>query len=383
MSKFLQHIKGDTAIWVIVLLLSALSILTVYSSTANLSFRYRGGNTEYYLVKHIFTLLLGLFFMYFVHKMKYSYFSRFSQFLLYISIPLLLYTLIKGTSINEASRWLTIPFVNINFQTSDIAKLAIVVYLARLLAIKQNEINDFKQSFLPMIIPVALVTLLIMPANLSTALLIFGTCMILMYVGRVPFKYIGYTFGIIVISMTFLILILMQMPGGGRLGTWKARIENFSGGDEAENYQAKQSKIAIANGKFLGKLPGKSTQRNFLPQSSSDFIYAIIIEEYGLFGGLFVLLLYLILLYRGVSIAIQSPGTFGAFLSIGLSFIIVFQALSNMAVAVNIFPVTGQPLPLVSMGGSSIWFTCISLGIILSVSRGNKKQKMEVNNEQV
>ncbi len=365
----------------IVVLLSIFSILAVYSSTGTLAFRYQDGNTEYYIVKHVFTLLLGLFFMYVVHNIKYSYFSRLSQLLLYISVPLLLFTLFKGTSINEASRWITIPVININFQSSDLAKLAIILYLARLLALKQGEIKDFKQSFLPMIIPVALITLLILPANLSTALLIFGTSMILMYVGRVSFKYIGYTFIIVVVLMGLLILILMQMPGGGRVETWKARIENFSGGSDEDNYQAEQAKIAIANGGVFGKAPGNSTQRNFLPHPYSDFIYAVIIEEYGLFGGIFILLLYLILLYRGVNIAMRSPGTFGAFLSIGLSFILVFQALSNMAVAVNIFPVTGQPLPLVSMGGTSIWFTSISLGIILSVSRGNDEQKQGGNNE--
>lgn len=375
MAKISQYIKGDKVVWMIVILLSIFSILAVYSSTGTLAFRYQNGNTEYYVVKHVLTLLLGLFFMYVVHNIKYSYFSRLSQLLLYIAIPLLLFTLVKGTSINEASRWITIPVVNINFQSSDLAKLAIILYLARVLTLKQGDIKDFKSSFLPMIIPVALVTVLIMPANLSTALLIFGTSMLLMYVGRVSFKYIGLTFVIVVVLMSLVILILMQLPNGGRVSTWKSRIENFSGGNDDDNYQAEQAKIAIANGGFFGKAPGNSTQRNFLPHPYSDFIYAVIIEEYGLLGGVFILLLYLILLYRGVSIAMRSPGTFGAFLSIGLSFILVFQALSNMAVAVNIFPVTGQTLPMVSMGGTSIWFTSISIGIILSVSRGNDEQK--------
>lgn len=381
MAKYSQYIKGDKVVWMVVVMLSIFSILAVYSSTGTLAFRYQSGNTEYYIVKHVLTLLLGLFFMYVVHNIKYSYFSRLSQLLLYISVPLLLFTLLKGTSINEASRWITIPVVNINFQSSDLGKLAIILYLARLLALKQEKIKEFKQSFLPMIIPVALITLLIMPANLSTALLIFGTSMILMYVGRVPFKYIGYAFVIMVVLMALLVLILMQLPGGGRVDTWKARIENFKGGSADDNYQVEQAKIAIANGGIIGKAPGNSTQRNFLPHPYSDFIYAVIIEEYGLLGGIFILLLYLILLYRGVNIALRSPGTFGAFLSIGLSFIVVFQALSNMAVAVNIFPVTGQPLPLVSMGGTSIWFTCISLGIILSVSKGNDEQNQGGNNE--
>ncbi|MBN2728674.1 MAG: FtsW/RodA/SpoVE family cell cycle protein [Bacteroidales bacterium] len=381
MSKFSQHIKGDRVVWMIVVLLSIFSILAVYSSTGTLAFRYQNGNTEYYIVKHIFTLFLGLFFMYVVHNIKYTYFSRLSQLLLYISIPLLIFTLLKGTSINEASRWITIPVLNINFQSSDLAKLAIILFLARSLALKQGDIKDFKNSFLPMIIPVALITVLIMPANLSTALLVFGTSIILMYVGRISFKYISYTVVIIVVLMGLVILILMQLPGQGRVKTWSSRIENFSSGVDDDNYQAEQAKIAIANGGFFGKAPGNSTQRNFLPHPYSDFIYAVIIEEYGLVGGVFMLLLYLILLYRGVNIAMRSPGTFGAFLSIGLSFILVFQALSNMAVAVNIFPVTGQPLPMVSMGGTSIWFTSISLGIILSVSRGNEETKTGLNNE--
>jgi cell division protein FtsW len=381
MSKFSQHIKGDRVVWMIVVLLSIFSILAVYSSTGTLAFRYQNGNTEYYIVKHIFTLFLGLFFMYVVHNIKYTYFSRLSQLLLYISIPLLIFTLLKGTSINEASRWITIPVLNINFQSSDLAKLAIILFLARSLALKQGDIKDFKNSFLPMIIPVALITVLIMPANLSTALLVFGTSIILMYVGRISFKYISYTVVIIIVLMGLVILILMQLPGQGRVKTWSSRIENFSSGVDDDNYQAEQAKIAIANGGFFGKAPGNSTQRNFLPHPYSDFIYAVIIEEYGLVGGVFMLLLYLILLYRGVNIAMRSPGTFGAFLSIGLSFILVFQALSNMAVAVNIFPVTGQPLPMVSMGGTSIWFTSISLGIILSVSRGNEETKTGLNNE--
>lgn len=371
-----RHIKGDRIVWVIVIMLSMVSVLAVYSSTGTLAFKYQDGNTEYYIVKHILTLLIGLFFMYVVHNIKYTYFSRLAQLLLYVSIPLLLFTLFKGTSINDASRWITIPVLNINFQSSDLAKLAIILFLARTLAVKQGNIKDFKTSFLPMLIPVALLTILIMPANLSTALLVFGTSMILMYVGRISIKYISYTFGIIVVLMGLVILILMQLPGQGRVKTWSNRIESFSSGSNADNYQVEQSKIAIANGGIFGKMPGNSTQKNFLPHPYSDFIYSLIIEEYGLLGALFVLLLYLILLYRGVSIAMRSPGTFGAFLSIGLSFILVFQALSNMAVAVNILPVTGQPLPMVSMGGTSIWFTSISIGIILSVSRGDEEQKI-------
>ncbi len=383
MRFFSDNIKGDRVVWVITVLLSLFSVLTVYSATGTLAFRYQEGNTEFYLIKHLIIVLSGLGIMYVVHNMKYSYFSRLAQLLFYLSIPLLLITLFSGTNVNEASRWLTIPGINLSFQSSDIAKLAIILYLARLLALKQEQITDFKAAFIPLILPVGLVTILVMPANLSTAMLIFGSALMIMFVGRVPVKFIAATAGATLLGIVFLILILMQMPGQGRVGTWTNRIDNFMSDDKSEDYQPEQAKIAIANGGFWGKMPGNSTQKNFLPHPYSDFIYALIIEEYGLIGGIFVLLLYLILLYRGIRIAARSPGAFGAFLSIGLIFILVFQALINMGVAVGLLPVTGQPLPLISMGGTSIWFTCISLGIILSVSKSqDEQQKTDLSNEQ-
>jgi len=383
MSFLSQHIKGDKAVWIIVLILSLFSILSVYSSTGSLAFRYQSGNTEYYLFKHVLTVLTGIFIMYLIHRIKYTYFSRIAQLLFIASVPILLYTLLKGTNVNEASRWLTIPVIGISFQSSDIAKLAVILFLARALALRQDNITDLKNSFIPMIWPIVLVTFLIFPANLSTAVLVFGTALIIMFIGRVPLKFIGATLGIFIVLGLLLVLILMQSPGKGRTGTWANRIESFtSGGDEEGDYQAMQSKIAIANGGITGKMPGNSTQRNFLPHPYSDFIYALIVEEWGLIGGIFILLLYLILLYRGIRIATRSSGSFGAFLSIGLTIMIVFQALINMGVAVNLLPVTGQPLPLVSMGGTSIWFTCISLGIILSVSR-NKEEEKENSNENI
>jgi len=381
MKFFSQHIKGDKAVWIIALLLSLFSILSVYSSTGSLAFRYQGGNTEYYLLKHVFTIITGLFIMYLIHNMKYTLFSRIAQLLFFLAVPLLLYTLIKGTNVNEAARWLTIPFIGISFQSSDIAKLAVILFLARALALKQDNIEDLKGSFIPIAWPIALVTILIFPANLSTAVLVFGTAMIIMYIGRVPVKFIAASLGILIVIGSIAVLIIMQSPGKGRTGTWANRIESFFSDEEDEgDYQSLQSKIAIANGGIMGKLPGNSTQRNFLPHPYSDFIYALIVEEWGLIGGIFILLLYLILLYRGIRIATRSPGSFGAFLSIGLTIMIVFQALINMGVAVNLLPVTGQPLPMVSMGGTSIWFTCISLGIILSVSR-NKEEEKEIANE--
>lgn len=379
MENLKKYLKGDIIIWLVVLVLSMFSILAVYSSTGTLAFKYQSGNTEYYFIKHAGILIFGLFLMFLTHNLKYTFFSRLAQLLFYICIPLLLYTLIKGTNINEASRWITIPLINLTFQSSDLAKLAVILYLARLLTKKQDEIKDFKNAFIPIIVPVLLVTVLIFPANLSTAMLILLTSLVIMYVGRIRFKYLAAFSGISLAVLGLLILILLQMPDGGRVGTWKTRIESYFSDDPDKNYQPDQSKIAITRGGFFGQLPGNSTQRNFLPHPYSDFIYAIIIEEYGLIGGIIILLMYLVLLFRGMRIAARSPGPFGAFLAIGLSFALVFQAFINMAVAVNLIPVTGQPLPLVSMGGTSIWFTSISIGIILSVSReSNENEEGEV-----
>lgn len=377
---FSKYAKGDTGIWIIVLFLSIFSILAVYSSIGALAFRFDQGDTESYLIKHVFILGTGLFLMYFFHNINYSVFSKLSVILYYISIPLLLFTLAKGQTVNDASRWLTVPIIGLSFQTSDFAKLALIMYLARKLTLKQDDIKDWKSGFIPLITPVLLTTVLIFPANLSTALLIFGTSLIIMFVGRVPIKFIAATIGVVVAGLGLIILIMLQMPGQGRVKTWVNRIENFKGGESADNYQAEKAKIAIANGGLFGKLPGNSTQRKTLPQSHSDFIYSIIVEEYGLFIGIFILALYLALMYRGVRIAVRSPGTFGAFLAIGFSIIITFQALSNIAVAVNMIPVTGQPLPLISKGGTSIWFTCIMLGIILSVSRMADKNEENIKN---
>ncbi len=369
MQTLLKHIKGDRTIWIVVIFLYLVSTLAVYSSTGTLAYRFREGNTEYYLIKHMVIILLGLGLMFLAHRVKYTYYSRISQLALMIAIPLLLFTLLRGTTIHEASRWITLPIINVSFQSSDLAKLAIIMYLARLLTRKQSIIKDFNSAFLPMILPVILVCGLIMPANLSTALVLFVTCVALMFIGRVRLKYILALTGISIAGAALFIVIISAMPEGGRVGTWQNRVDTFLGKEGQDTYQADQAKIAIATGGFVGKLPGNSTQRNFLPQAYSDFIYAIIIEEYGLAGGVLVLLFYMILLYRGVRVAHKSPGTFGALLAAGLSFSLVFQAMVNMAVAVNLVPVTGQPLPLVSMGGTSLWFTSLAIGIILSVSR--------------
>ncbi|HPF64902.1 FtsW/RodA/SpoVE family cell cycle protein [Lentimicrobium sp.] len=382
MKTILNNIKGDKVIWAVVFLLSIFSVLAVYSSTGTLAFRYQSGNTEYYLIKHLGILLLGFVLMYLAHQVKYKYYARISQLAIYVSVPLLAYTLMFGTNVNEASRWYTLPLINLTFQPSDFAKLALIIFVARLLAKKQENIEDFKKGFIAILLPVLLITLLILPANLSTAAMIFITCLVLMFVGRVRLRYILALVGIGLVSMALLIAIVINVPQlGKRVGTWQSRIENFKSGDSDGNYQVEQAKIAIANGGFTGRMPGNSTQKNFLPHPYSDFIFAIIIEEYGLIGGTLVVLLYLVLLFRAIKIVIRSPRNFAAFLTFGVAFSLVFQAMINMMVAVNLMPVTGQTLPLISMGGTSIWFTSISIGIILSVSR-EVEEEIQKNDKQ-
>jgi cell division protein FtsW len=373
MMKVAKDIKGDKVIWIVVVILCIFSLLAVYSSTGTLAYKKQHGNTEYYLFKHFMILVFGLGLMYITHLVKYTYYSRISQIGLYLTFPLLLVTLISGTNFNDANRWLTVPIVNLTFQSSDVAKLFLIMYLARVLSKKQELVQDFRKGFLPVIIPVIAVTLLILPANFSTAAILFVTCIVLMFIGRISLKYM-ISLGLLgIVGIVMIFMLSKSFPALFPRGTtWVARIDHFINKKEADpdaTYQVDQAKIAIVQGGILGKSPGKSTQRNFLPHPYSDFIFAIIIEEYGLVGGSFVLLLYLILFFRVIRIATKSQGNFGSLLSIGIGFSLVFQALINMAVAVNLFPVTGQTLPLVSMGGTSIWFTSISLGIILSVSR--------------
>ena len=373
MQYLLNKIKGDKIIWLVVIILSVFSILAVYSSTGTLAYKYQGGNTEYYMIKHFIILVLGLFLMYLAHLVKYTYFSRIFQIALWIAVPLLLLTLFFGLNLNEARRVLPLPF-GLTFQTSDLAKLTLIMYLARMLTKRQEVIKDFKSAFLPIVIPVLIVCFLILPANFSTAAILFTTSLVLMFIGRVSLKHIFSMVGIGIVIMFFMVLIAKSYPNFlPRVDTWISRVENFKEPNAEENYQVEQAKIAIASGGIVGKMPGNSEQRNFLPHPYSDFIFAIIIEEYGLIGGLLVVFLYLILLFRAVKIVAKVPRNFGAFLTIGVAFSLVFQAMINMAVAVNLLPVTGQTLPFISMGGTSIWFTSISIGIILSVSKEVEK----------
>jgi len=377
--KQFAYLKGDRVIWTIVFLLSLLSILVVYSSVVTLANKYKQGNAETYLIKHSITIIGGIFIMYFIHKLRYTIFSRVGQIGIFLVVPLLLFTLLKGVSAGEASRWVEIPGLGLTFQSSDVAKIILLIFVARIITVKQGQLNDLKSVLKYIILPVGVICVLILPANFSTAALLFVCCLFTMFVGGIHIKIIMKILGMCIIAAFGFLLIVWYAPEaipGGRGPTWKARLENFSKGDSKSNYQSEQAKIAIATGGVIGKGPGNSTQRAFLPQASSDFIYAIIIEEYGLFTGFIMLFLYMILLFRGIRILRDSEKTFGGLMAVALSFSLVFQALINMAVAVNLFPVTGQPLPLVSMGGTSIWFTCIAIGIILSVSRANEEKEV-------
>jgi cell division protein FtsW len=373
---FDDYLKGDRVIWAVIMILFIISMLAVYSSSGTLAYKYQGGNTLYYFMKHTFFLVVGVAIIIVFHKIPYKYYSGLSQILVGISVILLLFTLALGVTRNAASRWLTLPGIGIDFQTSDIAKLALIMFVSRILSLYQNDKEGLKNSFKPIIMAVGIVCGLILPANFSTAGLLFGTIFILMIIGRIDTMRLLATVGVIVVAFLLFLLIASHFPEKSRVATWYHRIESFVSGDSDENFQAEQAKIAIVTGGITGKLPGNSVQRNFLPHPYSDFIYAIIVEEYGIIGGIVVLSLYLFLLWRAGYIVSKLSRTFPAFLVLGLTLIMVFQALMNMAVAVNLLPVTGQPLPFVSMGGTSILFTSIAFGIILSVSRSIEEQEM-------
>lgn len=394
--RFTARTKGDKVIWALVILLVLASLLVVYSATGSLAYKMYKGNTEVYLFKQIMFIVMGIAVIYFAHKVNYTIYSKVAQILFLISIPLLIYTLFFGVRMNEGSRWIRLPIINMTMQTSDLAKLALFMYLARLLSRKQQVIKDLKKGYLHLIAPVALVCILIAPANLSTALLLGASCMLLLFIGRASAKHLLVTIGIVMIPLVLLIgaamikhnagdgreTVAKKTSSGGlfaRVDTWISRVEGFMYGSKETNnddaYQVNQAKIAIAKGGLTGVGPGNSTQRNFLPQAYNDFIYPIIIEEYGLAGGAFIIFIYLVFLYRSIRIFKRCPYAFGAFLALGLSFTLVIQAVVNMAVSVNLVPVTGVTLPLVSMGGSSFLFTCLSIGIILSVARNVEKQE--------
>ncbi len=361
-----KNLKGDPVIWFICFALSILSILVVYSATGPLAFKMKGGNTEYYLLKHSTLIFLGIVLMWAAHKIDYKYYSKLSRYALIASVPLLLYAWLFGTSVNEASRWINIPFINQSFQPSDLAKLALIANLASMLAKRQQNIEDFKESLIPVLVWCGLICGLIALTNISTAVLLFATCMLLMFIGRVPVRYLA------MLVLVGLLSGSVALSIGQRLNTAISRVTAFLDKDQLP-YQLQQGYIAMATGGVVGKGPGQSELRNFLPYPHSDFIYATIIEEYGMVGGVLVVFLYLALLYRGMVTVANSDRAFGGLLSAGLSFALVVQAFINMGVAVGLGPITGLSLPLLSMGGTSILFTCLTLGIILSVSRGDQE----------
>ena len=364
-----KNLQGDRVIWAVVFALSLISILVVYSSIGTLAYK-RTSSPESYLLKHTFMVFLGLAAMWFAHKIDYRYYSKLSRLALWVSVPLLIYTFTNGTTINDAARWITLPIINTSFQPSDFASLALIINLASMLSKKQQNIDDIKESLIPMLIWCGIICGLIALTNLSTAMLLFATCMLVMFIGRVPVKYLA------MLVLVGLLAGAVALKFGVRGETAKNRILSFVNGTELP-FQAKHGRIAVATGGIFGKGPGNSEQRNILPHPYSDFVYAIVIEEYGMIGGIVVLILYLILLHRGMKAAYNSERAFGGLLSAGLSFDLVCQAMVNMGVVVGLGPITGQPLPLISMGGTAMVFTGLSVGIILSVSRGEQDQTWE------
>jgi len=377
MHRILSNTKGDRWIWLIVILLSVISLLAVYSSTGTLAYK-RGVGVESILMKHLAMVVGGIALMYISHKLDYRYYAGISKIMMIVTIPLLLYTLLFGSHINNASRWINIPVIGLSFQTSDLAKLALITYLARTLSRKQENIKDVKESFLPIMGSVCLVFILIALANLSTALMLFGVSVLLLIIGRISIKQIA------VVCAAGFILLMGVLFLGPRRHMYATRVSTFLHPEQAKpdkSFQSDHAKIAIASGGLFGKGPGNSTERNYLPESYSDEIYAIIIEEYGLVGGFALIGIYLFLLYRCIKIVTKAPKAFGALLACGLSFSLTIQAFANMAVAVGLGPVTGVPLPFVSMGGTSILFTSVAFGIILSVSRDIEEPKKVVVGE--
>jgi cell division protein FtsW len=367
-----RYLKGDPVIWMVVLALSAIGLLVIYSTTSTLAYRTHDGDTEYYLFKHLFLLLVSLLVMYMVHQWNYRIFARLSTIALWISVPLLLFTWMYGSTINDASRWLQIPVINQTFQSSDLAKLALIAHLAGMLSRRQQAIRSVRVALIPMLGWCLVICGLIGVSDTSTAIMLFLTCMLLMYIGRVPTRYL------VLLAVFGGLIGLLVFKYGERGETARVRLENYVGtlvGEADFSFQAEQSQIAIATGGIHGKGWGNSDQRNSLPHSYSDFVFAIIIEEYGLIGGVTVIFLYMTLLYRGMRAVSKSERAFGALLSAGLSFAIVIQAMINMGVAVGLLPVTGLTLPMISLGGTSLFFTCVAMGIILSTTRSTTESE--------
>ncbi|MEZ4839475.1 FtsW/RodA/SpoVE family cell cycle protein [Flavobacterium sp.] len=388
MLALIKSLKGDKVIWALVALLALFSFMPVFSASSNLAYAGKGtGNTVSYLIKHLVHVAFGFFIIFRIHKIPYHYFRSISRILLPFIWLLLGYTLFKGTVIAgaNASRWIQVPYVGISFQPSTFAFIVLMIFVARYLSKTREEPITFKSSFIDLWLPVGITLLFILPANFSTAALIFSMVLMLVFVGKYPLKYIGAILGIGIVAFAFFILVAKAFPNPltTRVNTWEARIERFFNDnvqDPDEVYQIERAKTAIATGGVYGLGPGKSVQKNFLPQSTSDFIYAIIVEEFGLAGGLAILGIYLLLFFRIVIAAHKANTLFGKLVVVGLGFPIVFQAMINMGVAVELLPTTGQTLPLISSGGSSIWVTCLALGIIINVTK--KEEEIAAENKE-
>ena len=388
MKELLYNLKGDKVIWSFVALLALFSFMPVFSASSNLAYLGQGtGNTMSYLLKHLAHVFIGFCMIYWVHKVPYHYFRGISKIALPIVWFLLAYTLLKGTIIDgaNASRWIKVPFIGITFQTSTLASIVLMVFVARYLSKTRETPLTFQSSLWELWAPVFITLALILPANFSTAALMFAMVVTLVFVGKYPLKYIGVIVGAGIVALVFFIVVVKAFPDAfpNRVDTWISRIDNFTTDKPGEDdYQIEKAKIAIASGGIKGLGPGKSVQKNFLPQSSSDFIFAIIVEEYGLIGGFGVLILYLLLFFRFIVAAHKATSMFGKLVVVGLGFPIVFQAMINMAVAVELLPVTGQTLPLISSGGSSIWMTCIAIGIIIGVTKKEEEIAEEIADKQ-
>lgn len=382
MRNIFKHIQGDRAIWAVLALLAVFSFLPVYSASSNLAYLYGDGNTFKFLLKHAAHLSLGFAILYGIHKIPYHYFKGLSIIALPVVVILLLITLSQGTTIEgaNASRWIRIPLVGVTFQTSTLAAVVLLTYVARYLSRIKDKTVTFKETLMPLWLPVFLVLALILPANFSTTAILFAMVVVLVFIGGYPLRYLAIVLGAGLLMLSLFVLTAKAFPSlfPNRVDTWISRVESFADKEDTEaDYQIEKAKIAIASGGVTGLGPGKSIQKNFLPQSSSDFIYAIIVEEFGLLGALFLMFLYLLLLFRLVVVAHKSSSSFGKLLVVGVGLPIVFQAMINMAVAVELFPVTGQTLPLISSGGTSIWMTCLAMGMILSVSAKREIVKSE------
>ncbi|QBN18728.1 FtsW/RodA/SpoVE family cell cycle protein [Flavobacterium nackdongense] len=387
MKELVNNLKGDRVIWSFVALLALFSFMPVFSASSNLAYIGQGtGNTISYLLKHLAHIFIGLIIIYWVHKVPFHYYRGISLFALPVVWILLGYTLIKGTVIAgaNASRWIQVPFIRISFQTSTLATIVLLIFVARYLSKKREEEISFQSSLRDLWLPVFVTLALILPANFSTTALIFSMILMLTFVGKYPIKYLSFIIGAGVAALLLFILLSKAFPDShlfSRVSTWQSRIENFTSNKPGEDdYQIEKAKIAIASGGVYGLGPGKSVQKHFLPQSSSDFIYAIIVEEWGLIGGFGILALYLLLFFRFVIAAHKANSMFGKLLVVGLGFPMIFQAMINMAVAVELLPVTGQTLPLISSGGSSIWMSCIALGIIINVTK--KEEEIAEENKE-